>query len=237
MNEHIAFSTFCPEENTADTLILSCHTIRKELEHAMENKNVEFPVVYLNSKLHDTPEILKKALQEQIDIAGKSGIRRILLGYATCGNSVAGLQTGTCELIFPRTDDCVTFFLGSMEKRRKMPAGIFYITYGWLYDEGHGQSYYQEIIEKYGEETGTEIFETLMEHYQSMSLLETHCYDTGKLKEDTRAFAERLGLHYTEMDASNTYLEQLLTGPWEEERFFVFGPNHCIAEEELSLPL
>lgn len=236
MKDSIVFSTFHPEENTSDTIILSCHTVRKELEHAMQAVGANFPVAYLESKLHDTPEQLRKVLQEQIDAAGKSGVRRILLGYATCGNSVAGLRTGSCELILPRTDDCVTFFLGSMDRRRKMPAGTFYVTHGWLYDEGHGQSYYQEILEKYGEETGQEIYEMMMEHYQDVGVLDTHCYEMEQLKKDAHAFAECLGLGYTEIDASNSYLEQLLTGPWEKERFFIFGPDHCITEEELFLP-
>lgn len=236
MDEKIVFSSFRPDEGTADTLIVSCHTIRKELEHAMERTGAVCPVIYLRSDLHDTPKVLKETLQKVIDEAAKSGVKRILLGYATCGNSVAGLGTGACEVIFPRTDDCVTFFLGSMERRRKMPAGTYYITHGWLYDEGHGQAYYDEIMEKYGQETGEEIYEMMMENYENAGLVDTHCYEMDGLRKDACAFASCLGLELMEIDGSNTYLEQLLTGPWEEERFFVFGPGHTIAEEELSLP-
>lgn len=236
MDEKIVFSSFRPDEGTADTLIVSCHTIRKELEHAMKKTGTAFPVIYLRSDLHDTPKILNGTLQKVIDGAGQNGVKRILLGYATCGNSVAGLDTGVCEMIFPRTDDCVTFFLGSMERRRKMPAGIYYVTHGWLYDEGHGQAYYNEIMERYGRETGGEIYEMMMENYKNVGLIDTHCHEMDGLRKDACAFAGRLGLELIEIDGSDTYLEQLLTGPWEAERFFVFGPGHTITEGELSLP-
>lgn len=221
---------------TSDTRIIACHTIQKELEHAMEVTGRVFPVTYLESSLHDTPKILNETLQRTVEEACRDGAGRILLGYATCGNSVAGLSTGTCEVILPRTDDCVTFFLGSMQRRREMPAGTYYLTHGWLYDGGHGQAYYDEIMEKYGRETGEEIYEMMMENYENAALVDTHCYEMDALKKDARAFADCLGLELLQIDGSNTYLEQMLTGPWDEERFFVFPPGHVIGEEELTLP-
>lgn len=221
---------------TPDTRIIACHTIQKELEHAMEVTGRVYPVLYLRSDLHDTPKVLNETLQQAIDEAGRDGAERIFLGYATCGNSVAGIRTGTCEVIFPRTDDCVTFFLGSMQRRRGMPAGTYYLTHGWLYDEGHGQAYYDEIMEKYGRETGGEIYEMMMENYENAALVDTHCYEMAALKEDACAFADCLGLELLQIDGSNTYLERLLTGPWDAERFCVFPPGHVIAEDELTLP-
>lgn len=235
MHENIVFSTFRPEEG-ADALIIACHTIRKELECAMEATGIEFPVIYLKSSLHDTPGLLRETLQEMIFQADAQNVKRIFLGYATCGNSVAGLETGGCEVIFPRTDDCVTFFLGSMEQRRQTPSGIYFLTHGWLYDEGHGQAYYDEIMEKYGAETGREIYDMMMENYKYAGIVDTHCYDIKTLTKDACAFAQCLGLDVLEIDGSNGFLEQLLTGPWEPERFFVFGPGCRIGEEELTLP-
>lgn len=235
MHENIVFTTLRPEES-ADTLIIACHTIRKELEHAMTVTGIGFPVIYLKSSLHDTPKILHETLQTLIHEASENKVKRILLGYATCGNSVAGLETGDCQVIFPRTDDCVTFFLGSMEQRRKLPSGTYFVTHGWLYDEGHGQSYYDEIMERYGAETGKEIYDMMMENYNHVGIVDTHCYEMDSLTKDACAFAQCLGLDVLKIDGRNTYLEQLLTGPWDAEHFFVFEPKSQIAQEELTLP-
>lgn len=235
MQENIVFSTFRPNEG-ADDLIIACHTIRKELECAMKATQTELPVIYLKSSLHDTPNLLRETLQDLIRQADALGVKRIFLGYAACGNSVAGLETGGCQVIFPRTDDCVTFFLGSMEKRRQAPSGTYFLTHGWLYDSGHGQAYYDEIMEQYGPETGREIYDMMMENYKYAAIVDTHCYDMEALTKDACAFAQCLGLEVLKIDGSNKFLEQLLTGPWEPERFFVFGPGCQIGAEELTLP-
>lgn len=235
MKDKIVFSTFEPDKSRANTLIIACHTIRKELEYAMKKTGVEFPVIYLKGSLHDIPKVLNETLQKLIDEAGENGVKRILLGYAACGNSVAGLKTGTCELIFPRTDDCITFFLGSMARRREMSTGTCYLTHGWLYEEGRGMAHYNEIMEKYGQELGKEIYEMLMEHYEYAGLVDTHCYEMDAIRKDACAYADCLGLKLMEIDGSNTYLEDLLTGPWDKQRFFVFGPGHQIGDVELIL--
>ncbi len=125
MNNNIISSTLEPDRIQSDTVIVACSRVQQELSHAMSSIGCDYPVILLKARLHDVPENLNAALQDVIDELSALGIKRILMGYATCGNALASLHSRQCELIFPRCDDCVTFFLGSMKRRREMPTGIF----------------------------------------------------------------------------------------------------------------
>ncbi|MBQ7447960.1 MAG: DUF1638 domain-containing protein [Eubacterium sp.] len=179
---------------------------------------------------------MNTALQTVIDEVSGYGIRRILLGYATCGNALAGLHTKHCELIFPRCDDCVTFFLGSMKRRREMPTGIFYITSDWATDENHGLNEYHKMVEEYGEEMAQEIYEMMYENYRYVGVVDTTCCPTSTFRPEAERFATQMDLDVIDVEGSNDWLTQLLTGPWPEDRFFHFPPGHQITATELYLP-
>lgn len=234
MKEVITDTTF-DDSVIGDTLILSCNTVRKELEYAMKTTGITYPVTYLKSNLHDIPKVLNASLQDLIDEASELGIKRILLAYATCGNSVAGLHTRNCELILPRTEDCLRFFFPKGYNGPDVKGGIYYLTYGWLYDEGHGLAYYQQIMDQYGEELGQEIYDMMMTNYKYVGLINTHCYDINEILPDAKRYAESMKMELLFIDGDNHYLEQLLTGPYPSDSFLVFEPGHCIAEKELSL--
>lgn len=234
MKETITASTFDPSM-AHDTLIISCNTVRKELEHAMKTTGITYPVIYLKSNLHDIPKILNASLQDLIDEASESGIKKILLGYATCGNSVAGLQTRNCKLILPRVEDCLRFFFPKGYKGPNVQGGIYYLTYGWLYDEGHGLAYYRQIMEEYGEELGQEIYDMMMINYKYVGLIDTHCYPVNELLPDAERYAASMKMRLLFIDGDNHYLEQLLTGPHPSDTFLTFEPGHCITEKELVL--
>ena len=236
MNDYIISSTFDPSDMQSDTLIISCNRVEQELAHAIAATGCPYPVIYLKSRLHDVPTQLMTALQEVIDEVSDAGIRKIFMGYATCGNALAGLHTRKCELIIPRCDDCVTFFLGSMKRRREMPTGIFYITSDWATDETHGLHEFQNYVEEYGEEMAQEIYEMMFEHYSYAGILDTTCCPTDTFRPQAEQFAEQMDLEVIDVDGTNDWLTQLLTGPWPENRFFHFPSGYQITAGDLYLP-
>ena len=97
MNDYIISSTFDPSDMQSDTLIISCSRVEQELAHAIAATGCPYPVIYLKSRLHDVPTHLMTALQEVIDEVSDAGIRKIFMGYATCGNALVGLHTRKCD--------------------------------------------------------------------------------------------------------------------------------------------
>ena len=236
MNNNIISSTLVPDKIQSDTVIVACSRVQQELSHAISSTGCDYPVILLKSRLHDVPENLNAALQDIIDELSALGIKRILMGYATCGNALAGLHSRQCELIFPRCDDCVTFFLGSMKRRREMPTGIFYITSDWATDKTYGLHEYQNMVEEYGEEMAQEVYEMMFEHYRYAGILDTTCCPTDTFRPEAEQFAAQMELDVIDIDGSNDWLTQLLTGPWPKERFFCFTAGYQITANDLYLP-
>ena len=207
--------------------IIACETVKNELEFAMKEAGVNYPVTWIDSGLHSSPLCLHRKLQDAIDCCTASVA---LLGLGFCGNSVAGLKTGDFRLIIPRRDDCISLLLDPSEIRG---GGTYFMTEGWLRDESHLYHEYKYTIEKYGEEEGREIFDIMLHNYNSIALLDTGCYPIGPVEEETRRFADILGLKFKLVRGNTDWLRRLLTGPWDDERFIVVPPRSAVPADEL----
>ncbi len=156
-----------------NTAIVCCKTIYAELELAMAETGCDYPIILIESGLHNYPEKLRTRLQEALDHA--EGYDRILLAFGTCGNSVAGLRTGKFELILPLVDDCITLLLGSSDIKRQYER-TYFLTKGWLDGEQNIWWEYQYAIKKYGEETGKSIYAAALNQYRNLGILDTGAY-------------------------------------------------------------
>ena len=90
-------------------------------------------------------------------------------------------------------------------------------------------------MERYGEETGREIFDTMFGNYKRIGILDTHCYDMEPVKEETLRICDCLHLGMTVLEASNNRLQKLLTGPYPDDQFLVIPPQTTIQESDLSV--
>lgn len=99
-----------------------------------------FPLVWIESGLHDRPEKLRDHIQgllDRLDAAALAGepavlpsvdpgrgpgaerstevtvppVDDVLLALGYCGNGLQGLVSRTARLVFPRVDDCISLFL------------------------------------------------------------------------------------------------------------------------------
>lgn len=211
------------------TRILSCRTIEPELKSAMAQVGCGYEVLWLESGLHNVPRKLNARLQEQLDIC--DGSDTVLLAMSFCGNSVVGLKTGNFQLVIPRSDDCITLLLGSLEERMKHRA-TYFMTEGWLAGERNLWREYEECIRKYGREKGEWIMSTMLEHYRNLALVDTGCATQEDLEAQTREIAGKLELDYVRIPGTLDFLKQLLTGPWPRDRFVVVPPNSMVTDAD-----
>ena len=216
------------------TAIVSCKTLETELTAAIARTGVDYPVAWLESGLHNLPKKLNAKLSEVL-----SGLDadRVLLGMGYCGNSIAGLTTGDFELIMPRVDDCITLLLGSSARRAEIARELsaYFLTEGWMRGERNLWVEYQYSIEKYGEEMAQELAEMMYAHYRTLALLDTGLEDINALLDKTKIIADTLHLEQKVLPASVHFLEELLTGPWEDGRYLIVPPHTTIAAGDLTL--
>ena len=130
-------------------------------------------------------------------------------------------------MIVPRCDDCITLLLGS-DARRKEHTATYFLTEGWLAGKDNLWAEYQRSIEKYGKNRTKRIFSSMLANYEKLAFLDTGCSDvSGQIQE----IATELKLEYTRLEGTLSYLEELLSGNWDEGRFLVMPPRSEITPE------
>ena len=206
-------------------VIVSCRALSMEFEHIQEQTGIVRPIVYVDRGLHNFPDRLRAAVQEKLD--SLEDVDRVLMGYANCGNAISGVVSRDFELIIPRVDDCVSILFNSMEARiaySKEHASMF-MTEGWMDAEHSIVAEYEQCVEDYGEEEAAEITEMMYAHYRTMTYLDTGLYDIEALKRKVRVICDIAELADRVEPVELTYLEQLVAGPWPDDRFIRIPPN------------
>lgn len=213
-------------------IIIACKTIEQELLASMKEIGCEYPILWLESGLHNWPDKLRNRIQELLD--GCEEFDTVLLAMSFCGNSVVGLKTQDFQLIIPRSDDCITLLLGSVQRRKEAKA-TYFLTEGWLKGELNLWKEYQNCLAKYGEKRGKRIFSALLAHYRNLALVDTGCFHRETLEKQVRQIASVLGLEYLCLEGTLGHLQQLLTGPWEEDRFVLIPPHSTVTADMCTL--
>lgn len=213
-------------------IIIACKTIERELLASMEETECKYPVLWLESGLHNWPDKLRNRIQELLDQC--QSYDTVLLAMSFCGNSVVGLNTHDFQLVIPRSDDCITLLLGSLTRRQEAKA-TYFMTEGWLKGELNLWKEYQNCLAKYGEKRGKRIFSALLAHYKNLALLDTGCFDREVLEKQVQEIAAVLGLEYICLDGTLEHLKQLLTGPWTDDRFVQVAPHSIVTADMCTL--
>lgn len=213
-------------------VIIACKTLENELRAAMEALGCHLEVHWLESVLHNFPKQLNTQLQSALDSCGEFDTALLAMSY--CGNSLEGLHSGKLRLVIPRCDDCITLLLGSVHRRQSISAAYF-MTEGWLNGDCNLWQKYQYCIQKYREKRGRRIFSAMLAHYQYLALLDTGCFDKKAAEMRLLPMAETLGLEYTCIEGTLTYLQDLLKGNWDADRFLVVPPHTTISSDMLTL--
>lgn len=207
-----------------NTQIIACRTVERELTQCIQNTGVDYPILWVESGLHNTPKKLNRAVQALIDEAEAD---RLLLAMGFCGNSLVGLESKGRTLILPRADDCISLLLGSNENRAAIARenAAYFLTEGWLSGERNLWKEHLHAVEKYGRDQAMELARMLYSHYRTLALLDTGTADMTALLDGTEIIAQTLSLEQKIVPASLSWLENLLTGPWHSDRFLTVPPG------------
>lgn len=211
-----------------NAVIIACKTIENELLCAMKNIQCNYPILWIESGLHNFPNKLRNKLQETMNQCQEYDV--VLLAMGFCGNSVIGLQTGDYQLVIPHVDDCISLLLGSIQTRLDVSdrGSTYFLTEGWLKGERNIWKEYEYMIEKYGTELGEELFDTMFKNYRHIGLLDTGCYDLTPAIAESKKIAEQLRLNFRILPATNAYLQELVSGDWDTEKFTIVPANSSV---------
>lgn len=234
--------------------LIACSVLQREFASIAFRCPNTIDVTNIRQQYHETPAVLNKMLQEEIDRIDENrdphtndlqrrDLDAILLGYGLCSNAVAGLKSKKYKLVIPRAHDCATLVMGSKEAYQQYfetYKGSYFYTRGWYelgafsQDDGRRlEELRQMYMEKYEDE---EIVEELLELEADM--MKNYKYITyvqwpGLSDEVSQAWAKQMcqshGWTYNEMVGSASLLEDMLWGNWDPEKFLVLQPGETLA--------
>jgi hypothetical protein len=207
-----------------------CRTLEDEIKTVVERINPGLPIDGLEYALHNTPQKLKDQLQDKVDSV-EEPFDTILLCYGLCSNGVAGLLSPGQKIVIPRIHDCISLLLGSRDEYdrqfRGQPA-TYYLSRGWISQEGDPLSSYHRYCERYGEKKAKMVIEMEYVNYKRLAYIHT----VGDDEEDirySREVADFMGVEFVELQGSLRMFEKLVGGDWDNE-FVVVSPGQTLEQ-------
>jgi hypothetical protein len=186
---------------------------------------------------------MRRRIQEEIDGVSAESYDAIVLGYALCGNGLAGLRARTLPIVIPRAHDCITLLMGHRAKYSQYiqaNRNVYFRSAGWVeYGEQVQQQIvglgihctFAELVERYGEENAHYLYEECTRYersYDKLTYIESGIEPTGTFAERACAEAEAKGWQFERFAGDLSLFRRLLSGEWQED-FLIVPPGHAIA--------
>lgn len=236
--------------------LIACAVLQREISYELVQTDHVVRVWWLKQGLHDTPNLLRQKLQQQIDeieeeqedLAPDKKYDAICLGYGLCSNGVIGLHTEQLPLVIPRCDDCISLFLGSAERYRKIFAqkpGTYWYNPGWIEhaftpSEASYEARYAEYVEKYGEDNADFLMEecrSWVKNYDSCIYIDSPVYHNTDYEKYAEQAAKDYHWEYGREVGDQRMIHLLLSGKWNEQDFLVCPPEYVVEADFSNLKI
>lgn len=192
-------------------VILSCPTLKKEIQHILAEYKLDTPVYFLPRRLHADPKELAEYLQNTID--SFDNVDRILICVSGCGGGTAKLKATTAELVIPKTRDCLDLLLSGDDVKsiKRAPGGIF-MTESWWATMKEGELNLEKQIAAKGKEEGEAWLRQIFKGFEHFYIIDTGVYDVEAVAKEMQPLIDVLEGTVEVVPGRCGLLRKLLTG-------------------------
>jgi hypothetical protein len=236
--------------------VIACEIALREISFLAAQSPHIIDLEFVTQGLHDHPKLGQEEVQKRIDAAPAGKYNAILIGYALCGNILAGLKSSHTPLVIPRAHDCITFFLGSKERYQQCSEtrpGSYYYTSGWLeclrrrgekaslMDQQFlptraglktgAESIYNQWVEKYGAERAQYLMEVMGQwtsHYTHGVLIDFDFTRPLQLHTKVEEICQTRGWQFDRIEGDLQLLKRWLAGDWDSDSFLIVQPGQKV---------
>jgi hypothetical protein len=227
--------------------VIACDVLNRELSYLSALSSSYVDITFLHQGLHNTPDKLRQALQEEVDKANEGfpynyyntapSYDYIILGYGLCSNGIAGVVSKSVPMIIPRGHDCITLLLGSKEiytNEFNQNPGTYWFSKGWV-ERGWQPSetkfnvIYKEYEEKYGEDNAEYLMEAeqqWMKDYKNVGCIAWNEFGANEeLINFTKESAKFFNWSYTQITGDSSLMARILNGVFDENEVLIVPPG------------
>lgn len=230
--------------------IIACDVLNRELSYLSGLSEHYTDITFLHQGLHDTPDFLRQALQQEIDKAEEGfpynyfntcpAYDYIIIAYGLCSNGTVGLNSKKVPLVIPRAHDCITLLLGSKEKYKDLFGrypGTYWFSAGWIERAWQpGEKKYsalrEDYIHRYGEENAEYLMEmeqSWLKEYKTAGLISWDCFkNNSDYRDFTRQSAEFLKWNFVEFEGNKSLLWNIVNGIFNPEEVLLVPPSTSV---------
>ncbi len=228
--------------------IIACQVFYREISFLASQAPNTTWVTWLPQGMHDTPDLLRRSLQaeiDRIDQGVEDGALRhvpdyVILGYGLCSNGVCGLSSRRFPLVIPRTDDCIGVFLGSQRRylqEFENHPGTYWLNNGWLETAYVPTLENQRLLRKqYAELYGEENADFLADQqnawtakYTSCGYISSKAYSNPAYTEQARRVAEQNHWEFLSLPGDLSLLQRLLNGEFDQREVLICPPGKTVS--------
>ena len=225
-----------PGGKETDMHLIACEVFRPELERLTRAMRNAPEVTYLEQGLHDTPDELRRRVQQAVDALEAKGETVIFLAYGLCGCGLTGVTGHTATLILPRVHDCIPVLLGATQEQANessLGGGTYWLSPGWLrYSQTsfiqNREKRFKEYEERFGTDSAAYLIElegSWLRNYTNACLILWEGWeDERELVRTAKAVADDAGLGYRELPGDPNFIQALLDGG-KDGRFMRIAPG------------
>ncbi len=215
--------------------IYSCITIQKELEITAKNLGCKDEITFLDSKLHSNPQKMRETLQKIIDENGSANnpAYEIVICVSGCGKATCNLTASSCNIVVPRTMDCIDILLSGSNTPR--PKGAIFLTASWMKFMQASSICHEKLISKHGYENAAEKLRTIYKGFTDFYIIDTGTYDINDVESYITPLIDILGGKITKIPGTYKILEKLISGNYDKDIIQIPKGNTLLITEFAGL--